>query len=170
MLGKRGQALSVIAFFAVIIAIFIVSLVVNNMVNKVLDPFQSQITNISTEAGANVGTIKNGFNTWWDYAIVLLFILNVLLLFISAFMVDVHPAFLLIYILALAFLFIFGISVMGAVQNIWSTEAGYPFSESVAKMPITNWLMNNFSLVLLGIAILSGVIMYAKIKFGGVNA
>ena len=55
---------------------------------------------------------------------------------------------------------------MGAVQNIRGTDA---FSDAVNLMPITNWLMQNFSVTLLGIAILSGVIMYAKFKVFGVG-
>lgn len=167
MLNKRAQALSIIALFAVIVGIFIVSVVIINITNKVLTPFSDSIENVSTEAASNVDYIQSSFNRWWDWAVILLFFLNVILLFITAFLVDVHPAFLIIYVLALAFLFTFGISVMGAVQDIWGVT---DFSSGVANMPITNWLMNNFSIVLLGIAVLSGIIMYAKFKFGSGGA
>ena len=172
MLNKKGQALSLIVFFAVIVAVFIVSVVVMHFTNSILTPFQSSINNISTVAGTNVATIQNGFNKWWDYAVVLIFIINVLLLFITSFLVDIHPAFLLMYVFALLFLFIFGIGVLGAVQNIYNLTnpdgSPGPFTDAVNNMPMVNWLLQNFSLTLLGIAILSGIIMYAKFKvFGG---
>lgn len=167
MLNKRGQALSIIAFFAVIVAIFIVSIVIITMTNKVISPFQDTISNISTTAANNVGYIKDSVNTWWDYAVVLIFFLNTIMLFYSAFMVDVHPAFLVLYILALAFLFIFGTTALGTVQQIWGTDA---MAEGLGYMDITYWLLNNFTIVLLGIAILSGIVMYAKFKLGGQGA
>ena len=173
MLNKRGQALSIVVFFAVIVAVFITSVVIMYFVNSMLTPFQSSISNISTTAGTNVATIQNGFNKWWDYATVLIFVINTLLLFISAFLIDVHPAFLLLYIFALLFLFVFGIGVIGSVQSIWNADPAIgatTFSDAVSKMPITNWLVNNFSIVLLGIAILSGVVMYAKFKFANGGA
>ena len=169
MLNKKGQALSIVVFFAIMVAVFIVSVVVMYFVNAVVSPFQANINNISTTAGTNVATIQNGFNKWWDYATVLIFVINTLLLFISAFLIDIHPAFLLLYIFALLFLFIFGIGVMGSVQAIWNSDptvGATTFADATARMPITNWLVNNFSTVLLGIAILSGVVMYAKFKFG----
>jgi len=165
---KKGQAESIIIFFILMVAVFIVSIVMLRITNSIITPFQSQIGNMSESAGAAVGYAHDRFTTWWDYAILLVFLFNVILLLVSAFLVDIHPAFLLIYIIAVFFLLIFGNFALQALDNIW-----YSVGTSVenTQTPIQQFLINNFQLIMLGVVILSGVVMYAKFKvFSGQGA
>jgi len=87
-------------------------------------------------------------------------------------MVDIHPAFLIIYIIALMFLFMFGSTILGALDAVYNPTGVFGSGNVTAggnaidRMPLVSWILNNFTLVILGIVILSGVIMYAKFKFG----
>ena len=64
-------------------------------------------------------------------------------------------------------LFIFAMPIWDVVNQFYSNAQ---LSSAVSHMPLTKFLVDNFAIVLLGIVILSGVIMYAKIKLGGQNA
>ena len=167
MIGNKGQVLSIIIFFGLIVATFIFAIVIMNLTNSVLTPFSASMGNVSTQAGSNVTFIKNTFVTWWDWTIMFFFVLNLLLLFISAFMVDVHPAFIVLYILTCLFLVIFGYSMIEATNRIFESSS---MLTSAGLLPMTNWVQDNFNYVMLGIMILSGIVMYAKVKmFGGTN-
>lgn len=159
---NKGQAQSVVIFFGLMLAVFICSIIILRMTNAILTPFQAQIGNVSAPAGAAIGYAHDKFTSVWDWAILLMFLFNVILLFISAFMVDIHPAFLLIYIITIIFLVIFGNTAMGVVDAIWGAVGT---SVETSQTPLQQFLINNFNLIMLGIIALSGIIMYAKFKF-----
>ena len=161
-MNSKGQVASIIVFFAIVIGIFILSIILLKVTNTILTPFQANIGNMSAKAGADVSYIQNKFVTWWDWVIILVFLLNALLLFVSVFLVDVHPAFLFLYILAVLFLMIFGSVAQTAVEKIWTQP---DFATEAGQMPLTQYLINNLGIVILIIIVLSGILMYAKIKY-----
>jgi hypothetical protein len=171
-MNKKGQALSIVFFFIIILSVFILGVLLMSMVNTILDPFREQISLVSNESATTVGVIQNKFNSVWDWTIVILFLFNVVILMFSSFMVDIHPAFLVIYIIALMFLFMFGSTILGSLDALYNPTGVFGSGNvtaggnAYANMPLTFWMLNNFTYVILGIAILSGIIMYAKFKFG----
>jgi hypothetical protein len=171
-MNKKGQALSIVFFFIIILSVFILGVLLMSMVNTILDPFREQISLVSNESATTVGVIQNKFNSVWDWTIVILFLFNVVILMFSSFMVDIHPAFLVIYIIALMFLFMFGSTILGSLNALYNPTGVFGSGNvtaggnAYANMPLTFWMLNNFTMVILGIAILSGIIMYAKFKFG----
>jgi hypothetical protein len=169
---KKGQALSIIFFFIIMLAVFVLATLLMSFINTILTPFKEQIQPLSNQSASNVGAIQNSFNSVWDWAIVLLFFLNVIILLFSSFMVDIHPAFLIIYIVAVMLLMMFGSTILGALDALYNPAGVFGTGNvtaggnAIQYMPLTNWFLNNFTMVILGIVILSGIIMYAKFKFG----
>lgn len=161
---KKGQATSILIFFGLIVAIFIVSIIILRLTNEILTPFSATIGNMSTTAGTAVENVHNSFTNWWDIAIILIFGINVILLLVSSFLVDVHPAFLIVYIVAVIFMFIFGNYVLSAMDNIWNMVGT---STEEAQTPLQQFFINHFQIIMMGVVILSGVVMYAKMKFFG---
>jgi hypothetical protein len=163
-MNNRGQAQSIIIFFVLIIGVLIASVVVMRMTNEILTPFQSQIGNMSSQAGSAVANVHTKFNQWWDYFIILLFAINLIILLVSAFLVDIHPAFLIVYIITIIFMFIFGNYALLALDNIWNMMGT---SAEQAISPLQQFIINNFMLIMLGVVFLSGIVMYSKFKFFG---
>jgi hypothetical protein len=161
-MNKKGQVTSVIFFFVLAIAILIVSIVVLRMTNSILTPFQNQIGNMSTQAGTAVAGVHSAMTNWWDIMIIALLGINIVILLVSAFMVDIHPAFLIVYIIAVFFMFIMGNYALSALDGIWG---GMATATELAQTPMQQWIINNFNFVMLGIILLSGIVMYAKFKF-----
>ena len=162
--GKKAQITSMIFFFVIFIGILITSVIMLRLTNEILTPFQAQIGNISATAGATVGAIQDTTTHWWDIAVVGILFINIILLFASAFLVDIHPAFILVYIVGVFFMFVFGNYGLSALDGIWN---GMATATELAQSPMQLWLIGNFGIVMLGVVILSGVVMYAKMKFIG---
>ena len=87
--------------------------------------------------------------------------MNMILLFISAFLIDIHPAFVVVYIITVILMFVFGNYALYMLDNIWNAIGT---SVETAQTPIEQFLINNFTIIMLGVVILSGIIMYAKFK------
>jgi hypothetical protein len=166
--NNKGQAQSIIIFFVLIVGIFIVSIIILRLTNSILTPFQNTIGNMSAPAGVAVGQVHAKFAQWWDYAIVILFFLNVILLFVSSFLVDIHPAFIILYIISIIFLFIFGNYALYALDSIWDMLGT---TTETMQTPLQQFILNHFQIIMMGVIILSGILMYAKFKmFGNTGA
>jgi len=172
--NKKGQATSIVFFFVIILAVFILAVLLMSLVNTVLEPFRNSLA-IMPGANSSVDSvekIQTSFNSVWDWAIAFLFLFNLIILLFSSFMVDIHPAFLILYVISVMFLLMFGSTILGALNEIYSPSGVFGTGNVTAggnalqHMPLVSWLLSNFTLVILGIIILSGVIMYAKFKMG----
>lgn len=163
-MNNKAQALSIIIFVGIALTIVLTALFTLYIVNTPLEKLSDSLNATSPEASNRIDFVNTRFTQWWDNVVMLILLLNVLLLFISAFLVDVHPAFLVIYIGAIFFLFLFAPTVVNSIQEIWNKPT---FVSTVNNMPMLEFILNNFMVVLLGIVILSGIFMYSKIKLFG---
>jgi hypothetical protein len=174
MMNKNGQVLSITAFFIIILSVFVLAMLLMSFVNTILTPVGDTLGNISAQSGNAVHKINDSWNKWFDYAIIVLFMLNVIVLLISSYMVDTNPIFLIVYIISVMLLVIFGGNVVGSLNDIWDSAGVFGTGNaqginSIQYMPFTQYLLNHFTLVMLTIIVISGVIMYAKFRSGTNN-
>jgi len=162
-MNKLGQA-NIVAFIAVVVGIFILAPIMLKIVNSTLDPLEDTLNNTNVEAGNRVGYIHDVFLNFWDYTIAIAFLVNVLMMLIFAFLVDSHPIFSILYMTSLIFTFMFSHYVVVPVTTILGMSQ---FQTEVGQLPIVNFLVLRFDIILLGLAILTGIIMYSKFKGGG---
>ena len=162
-MNKLAQA-NIVAFIAIVVGIFILAPIILKVVNSTLDPLEDTLNNTNTEAGDRVGYIHDVFLNFWDYTIALAFLVNILSMLIFAFLVDSHPIFSILYMVSLIFTFMFSHYVVVPVTTILGMEQ---FQTEVTQLPIVNFLVLRFDLILLGFAIITGIIMYSRFKGGG---
>jgi len=162
-MNLRGQT-NIIAFIVVVVGLFLLAPIMLKIVNSTLDPLETQIGNQSAEAGERVGYIHDVFLNFWDYTIALAFLVNIIMMLIFAFLVDSHPIFSILYMISLIFTFMFSHYVVIPVTTILGMEQ---FSTEVTQLPIVGFIVLRFDLILLGLAILTGIIMYSKFKGNG---
>jgi len=162
VLSKKGQIeIPVITLIFVIIGLIIIAPFVAKMVNSVLNNFGSSIGNMSSEAGESVQFVRSTFIGFWDWVLLITFIINVILLFVSAFLVDTHPVFLILYIIIGVFTFSIAPAVKDLLDEIYNSAN---FAIEVSSLPIMDFIREYFGLILLGVFIISGIIMYSKIR------
>jgi len=162
-LNKRAQ-IDVIAFIGVVVSLLILAPIMLKIVNESLDGFESAINSTSELAATEVDTIHNTFISFWDYLIGIAFLVNMIMLFVFAFLVDSHPIFSLFYLISAIITLMFAHYVVVPIQTIFGMDA---FSTEVLQLPITEFLVTRFDLMLLGVIMLTGAIMYGKYRATG---
>lgn len=164
-MNNRGQIdIGVVSFIAVVIVIIILAPILFNIVTTITGTVGDQINATDSTAGQAMYSIKEKFVSFWDIVIILLFGLNVVLLLISAFLAPTHPLFIVLYIIFAFITVVFAPNLIDVVQKVY-TQYYTLQPEMSTKLAMTEFLIDNFSLILLGVIVLSGVIMYARIRY-----
>lgn len=161
---KAQMEYPIITFIAVIVMLIIFSPFMLKIFNSFLTPFGNAVGNQTAVAGERVAHIKNVGVNFWDFVILMAFLVNIILLFITAFLIDTHPVFLILFILFGFFTFIFAPEIMGVLDKIYNDPN---LALEVSKLPITDFLRENLMLVVLGIYFICGIIIYSKFRWGG---
>jgi len=162
-MNKRGQV-EIVAFIGVIVTLLFLAPIMLKIVNTSVGGFSDAINSTSPEAATEVDYVHDTFVSFWDILIAIGFLVNVLLLFIFAFLVDTHPIFSLLYLIGAMITLMFSHIFVTPIETILGMNA---FSEEVLQIPITNFIVNWFDLIVLGIIIVTGIITYGKFKGGG---
>ena len=174
-MNRKGQsAFPILTFVGIVLLLLFLAPFMFKLVNTPLEKFQTAIGNQSIEAGQAVNSVRGSFLNFWDTLIIIAFTISLILLLVSAFLIDVHPIFTLLYVLLCFFIFIFAPMVLDTIDVIYdgisADQALMTSSEISTYLPLTNFIRVNFAAIILGIMVLSGIVMYAKFKFraGGV--
>ncbi len=167
MKSKKGQIeIPMITFTVVIVGLLIMAPFIMKTVNSTLGPFGNAVGNVTPQAATNVAFVKETFVNFWDFVVLMVFLLNIILILISAFLVDTHPVFLILYIIFGIFLFSLAPAVLDVLDKIYDDPN---FALEVSQLPIMDFLRDYLGLIILGIFIISGIIMYAKFRWGQGN-
>ena len=163
----KGQLdFPIITFVIIVIGIIILAPIILKIVNSTLTPLENSLAGTpgGNESGAVEGVQKvhGTFVTFWDGVLIFAFLIAVIMLFISAFLIDTHVFFVVLYVMMLFLTIVFAPSILEAVTKIY--ESGQ-FAQEVAVIPFMDFLRLNFGLVITAIGILTMIIIYAKIRF-----
>jgi hypothetical protein len=101
---------------------------------------------------------------FWDKVILSAFVLATLLLLISAFLIDTNPFWLILYIFLSFMLILFAPDIIGSLDNIYNSSA---FATESASLAFIGSLRANFGVILVGIMVITGIIIYGKIALTG---
>jgi len=162
---RTKAQIGLVSLVGVIIALLFLAPIFLNIVTTTTGKFATALNATDSNAADTVTGITNTYTGLWDWVLIIVFGLNVLLLLISAFFIDTHPAFLLVYIMIAFFTMAFAPNILDATDKIYN-NAHYA-GDVAAYLPFMDFLRSNFGAVILGIIVLSGIIMYAKFKYFG---
>jgi len=165
ILSRRAQV-DVIAFVGVVVALLILAPIMLKIVNQSIGGFATSLNSTSVQASAEVSKIHGTFTTMWDWLIALAFMINIIMLFVFAFLVESHPIFSLFYLISAVFTLIFAHYVVVPIETILGMSE---FSTEVLQLPITGFIVQTWDIILLGVIIVTGIIMYGKLKSGGLQ-
>lgn len=158
---KAQMEYPIISFIAVVIILLIMAPFMLKIFNSVLTPFASAIGNQSVEAGARVTHVKDVFVDFWDMVIMIAFLISLILLFITAFLVDTHPVFLILFIIFGIFTFMFIPAIMEVTEKIYDNPA---LALEVSQLPMADFLREWFIPIMVGFYFVIGIIVYAKFR------
>ncbi len=159
-INKKGNA-DLVTWVVLIVSLLFLAPMMLMVVNKTLGGFSEVLEPINNESAQRVDYVHNTFVSFWDYLIAIAFLIATLMLFIFAFMVDSHPIFSLFYGITALLMLAFSHYVMIPIQTIMGMDK---FGVEVTQLPIVDFLVTRFDLILLGVIIVAGIIMYGKFK------
>lgn len=163
--GKRGQLeFSLITFIVVVVGLIILAPFILKITNSFVTPFGSAVGNISEQAGTNVNHITTTFVNFWDFVIIFAFLINIILLLMTAFLSDTHPAWLIAFVIFAFLTMIFAPELLEVLTKIYDSPQ---FALEVSQLAMVDFFRQYFGLILIGIYFVSGIIIYSKFRWGG---
>lgn len=158
---KAQMEYPIISFIAVVVILLIMAPFMLKIFNSVLTPFASGVGNVSAEAGVRVNSIKDTFVNFWDMVIMIAFLISLILLLITAFLVDTHPVFLILFIVFGIFTFMFIPAIMEVTEKIYDNPE---LALEVSQLPMADFLREYFVPIMVGFYFIIGIIVYAKFR------
>jgi hypothetical protein len=179
-MNKKGNVLSIIFIVGTIVTLLLMAPILVKLVIIPSEKFSDALatidsTNKSVEA---VNFIQHKFTSLFDWVILFFILFSIIILLISSFMIDVHPVFFVIYFIAMLMIMIFAPMTLGFLDRMYNCTdymspgecAGYGgWTYEIASLPITKFIYDNFSVFILSVMMLSGVIMYGKYRRSSSN-
>lgn len=161
--NKKGQLdYPIITFVVIVFGLILLAPIILKIFISVRDPVANALGNASEASGAkeNFNTVINTGINLWDKVIAFSFILAVLLLFVSAFLIDSHPFFVILYIFISFMLILFAPDIVGTLDNIYNSTT---FSTEVASLSFIDSVRTHFAVILIGVMLMTGIIIYGKV-------
>jgi hypothetical protein len=166
-MNKKAQLDSpIVWFFLVVFGL----LLVGPFLLKIFHQVDSSVGNsFGNMTGGEIGKtnthiVLDTAGNLWDKVIIFAFILSLITLFISAFLVDTSPFWIILYIFINFMLVLFAPGMIGALDSIYGNAE---FATEVAQLTFMDWLRTNFMPVLVGCMVLAGIIIYGKLWLTG---
>ena len=169
-MNKKAQVNGIVAFVVVVISLLIVAPVLMKIVftttTGTINAFGSSGIDPGNKSVNSMVYAKDKFISMFDWIVAFFLIFSIMVLLISSFLIDVHPAFFIIYIVAAFILILFAPTFTTVLDALWTNPAyaGAGDNNVVQYLPITNWIVNNFAMFILGVIALSGLIMFGKYR------
>lgn len=164
MINKKAQ--SDIAFFAAfLIGLVIIAPVLLMIIRTSIGGFSEGLQAAGYNYSANtVATIQESFTNFYDFLIIATMVAAIVVLIITSFLVNVHPVFILFYIIECFVSMLIMSQLVNTANTVWLNDKIAPMS---IYLPATQFVMEYYGLVLLAVMILTGIIMYSKLNSGG---
>ena len=83
---------------------------------------------------------------------------------ITSFLVDTHPAWLVLFVIFGIFTFIFAPTLLDVLEKIYDSPQ---FALETSQLGMVDFIREYLGLILLGLYFIVGVIVYGKFKWGG---
>jgi len=173
--NKKGQFdFPIVTFAIIVLGLILLAPIILKVVRSTVQPFADTLGNESSGMGGvggdlaeqNTKYILGVFVNFWDGVILFAFLIALIMLFVSAFLIDVNPFFIILYILVFFLTIMFAPEILGSIDKIYEANA---YAEEVALIGFIDFLRLNFGLILTAIGVLTMVIMYAKVRYFPAN-
>jgi len=164
-MNKKGQVLDhpIIFIIFIIIGLLVIAPIMLKVMNEIKTPISAQLGNVTggEVAQTNFNSIMTTGINMWDKVVIFAFFLGLILMFVSAFLIDAHPFFIILYIFIAFFTVLFAPNIVDAIGTIYDSPQ---FALESSQLSFMVTLKDNFGAFLVGIIIITGIIIYGKIR------
>jgi len=163
MRGKKGDASDIVTFLIIVFFLGVSFLVVsfaNNEFSNIIKETKLNSTPVASSVTDKLDTITS---TTLQKTFVFIVAMLIIGMMISAFMVDVHPVFLFIYIFILAITLFITAPLSNTYESLMNVDTLNPIA---SQQTMTNWIMEHLVGIMLGVGALSMIILFGKLRGG----
>jgi len=168
MMNKKGQLdYPIITFVVIVFGLILLGPIMLKVFSSIQAPFNDALLNQTdggVAAAAGFNKVMDTATNFWDKVLVAAFVLSLLLLFISAFLIDTHPVWIILYIFISFMLVMFAPDIVGTLSNIYESPL---FVDEVNNLTFFSTILSHFGEFLVGIIVVTGIIIYGKVKYFG---
>jgi hypothetical protein len=166
---KKAQVeFSPIVLISIVIGLLILGPIMMRIIGTVTGTFFTQMNDSAPEAVAEgSGAVDKVYN-FFDYLIIIVIMINVIMLFVSAWFINTNPVWIIMYIM-FAFIFILFVpNLLDAVDAVWERmedmEDKDTWGNDSLMLDFTDFIRQNLVMFTLIVIVLTGIITYAKFK------
>lgn len=160
-MGSKGQTFGDLTLFIILLVVVGVASVFGWMIYSDLNDEIQADGDMSAEAQAASQNVADNYPSMFDNVFLFILILFWIFLLVSSFLIDTHPIFFVVTVILLLFVFVVGMILANAYEEVTSDPDLIGFADD---FPITSWVMTNFLLVIIVIGLSAGLALYAKNK------
>jgi len=166
-MNSKAQLGGIVLFVFVLLGLILIAPIILKVGVTILDQTTAQLGNVDATNKSAVQThfVRDKLTGTMDWMVMLLVIINILVLMVSAFLIDINPAFLVIYILGVFALVLTAPYTVASAEKLYSMSDFTGSTGVIQYIPMTEFMLNNFGVIIVGVIVLTGIIMYSKIKF-----
>lgn len=162
-MNRKGNAvldgITVIIIIFVLAISFIFSSYAFDMVNEDLQVDDD----ISAESKAVAGGLNDKFVPLFNNLFLFAFILFVIFVLVSVFMIDTHPIFFGVSVILLIFVFVVGGLLANAYNDIASDDT---ISAYANEFTYISWVMGHLLEIIIALSFLISIALFAKFQIG----
>lgn len=159
--NKKGNAvLDTITIIVVLVVMGIALLFGNYVLDEVNTDIQSD-EDMSTEGKVVTGNMLSNYSNLFDNLFLFAFVLFVIFVITSVFVLDTHPIFFAVSVILLIFVFV----VAGLLANVYNDVAQDDTIATYAnEFTYMTWVMTHLLEVMIGIGFFTAIALFAKFK------
>lgn len=162
--NKRGSSIIDIIFVVILLFVVALSFIFAKFAFDDINTDLLADNDLGAEAKASLSSSNAGYTSWSDAIFGFLFFGLIIFLLISSYLIDTHPVFLVISVLA----YIFVVFVIANITNTFEeTMAETEFLALQSSYPIMMFIMNNLVLLISITFALMLIILYGKSQGNG---
>jgi len=159
--GKKGNA--AVEGITIIVFIFILSMS-SLFAIQIFDDLNTEIQNdddLSNRTKNTSGDLYDKFPTLLDNLFLFAFILFLVFVLVSAFVIDTHPIFFIISFILLIMVFVVALFLGNAYNDVATDPA---ISAYANTMPYMSWVMRHIAECIIGFGAMVSIALFAKFK------
>jgi hypothetical protein len=150
----------------VVIATLVFLLILAPIMLHLVSSFNSQFQNLSStiispETNATIEHIDTTFTNFWDWFVIMWYVMAIIILFISSFFVEINPIFFGIYVVFAMVLVLLTDGLNDMLVQIYQNTT--LLATDVANMPYTSWFAGHMIIITMMVIMITGIIMFAKV-------
>lgn len=159
--NRKGNAVLDGITIIVVVIVMAIALVFGNMV---LDELNTDIQNsddVGSDAKTVTGDLNSKYVSLFDNLFLFAFILFVVFVLVSVFLIDTHPVFFVVSVILLIFVFVIAGLLANTYNDIATDSAVSTYANNFTYI---SWVMSHLLEVIIGIGFLVSVVLFAKYK------